>query len=1005
MPGPAGPSPKLLGRLAAGALALLFVGLVWWAMSKGPSSASAPKTPIDPTDAPDITELETGESIVITLADKQNPGRVAGIIETDRFDPVGNGQRELLNPRGWLYPRDGRVIRVRADRGTLTMPAANSSPEAGTLEGDVRVLVYEGSPGPGIPPADDAEPMLTADFDEPVTFESRYLRLSTPGAFRIDSERVAFDGIGLSVMLNSVRDRIELIDVERNGRMEIKAAPTEQQQAADPQPTPTQQSTAEAIPTDTPAADPAPAPDTPKIDMYRAVLDSEVVVTLGTTRVEGERLELFARMRDNQLADGAFTPVGFRRTEPVGTPAPTDPDATVSSDASPAVATQQSTGHLAAAIEPGPPAEPSTLVLVWQGQMTIRPLADDATPPELAEDDAALALHAGENAPVVFRDDARGVTGQARTARYAATRALLTLDSAGTPVQAAIADAGEGTFQRVDADLRAGTIRFTGPGTGTSRTGATLSWQDAGELVLATDRNGDLTDRLTDASFEGQVRAAQTGGAIEGDRLVTTFGVGTDGRAALRQARVDRGRIIAEPDEVSRPRSLAGESIRVDFAGEAGSPQPVRVEARGANGTPMRGEANGSSLSADHAVATLATNGAGDLFVRTADATGAVNFTGERETTARADAMQLDGVRETIRLTGTDTRVAQGDSTITGTDISLDARTRQMSVDDAGRFEHTLRSETGAMAGKVVATWNESMRFDDALGRLICLGEVSVVSTPDPYTRDVLGAERIEVEMTPRLTADRIGNRGAGKRELTVARAYGGSTPQGPKPATAKTTKYDPANPEFVTGTLYLEGDQIVADARDAELRVPGAGTLLVLDRRAEPAEVDNNDGTSDPGSLGPGLTRFAWDGSMSLDREAGVGTMNDGVSVRHKSLAGSDTRSRVADLLCDTLTAKFTQTESGPDGEPSDGPSFVLDTLDARGGVLFSADGKRLEADGANYSAATQILHTLALPGRLVTLTEPGRAAPLSARAIMWDLARDQIEINRPGPVILPGQ
>ena len=186
-------------------LALVFIGIVWWAMGRGPSGPTTSRQPLFEGDAPDITELETGESIVITLADKDDPGRVAGIIEADRFDPVGNGQRELLNPRGWLYPKDGRVISIRADRGVLTMPTADSSPEAGTLEGDVRVRVFESSPAPGVPPADDAEPVLTADFDEPVQFERRYLRLSTPGAFRIDSERVSFDGSGLAVMLNGVR--------------------------------------------------------------------------------------------------------------------------------------------------------------------------------------------------------------------------------------------------------------------------------------------------------------------------------------------------------------------------------------------------------------------------------------------------------------------------------------------------------------------------------------------------------------------------------------------------------------------------------------------------------------------------------------------------------------------------------------------------------------------------------------------------------------------------------
>lgn len=1009
MPGPAGPSPKLLGRIAAGLLAFVFVGIVWRAVSTS-APAVKPNNIVDLGDAPDITEFETGESIVITLADKQDPGRVAGIIEADRFDPVGNGQRELVNPRGWLYPRDGRVIRVRADRGLLTMPTANSSPEAGTLEGDVQVLVFSESPGPGIPPLDSTTPVMTATFEQPVQFESRYLRLSTPGAFRIESERLSFDGIGLSVMLNGVRDRIELIDVERGGRMEVLVASNESPLPVDPDSSESAESSpvelATPIATTTPST--VPIAEVSKIDMYRAVLDSEVVATLGTTRVEGERLELFTRVRDNAIADDAFAAVGFRRSaepSPGDISTPNDSDSTTGFDA-PILDSSPLASSETAAIEPGPPADPERMVLVWQGSMTIRPIGDDATPDELIENDAALALYGNENKAVQFRDDVQGIEGRADVARYAATQGVFTLESGTDPVSAVIADAGSGTFDRVDADLVRGLIRFTGAGQGESRTGASLRWSDAGELTLAKDSNGDVTDRLTDAAFEGNVRAAQRSGAIEGERLHTSFGLGSDGRAALRNARIDQGRIVGEPDEVSRPRLLSGSLIKVDFTGNAGTPEPIRVEAIGSATKPIRGEANGSTLTAEKSVATLTRNGAGDLFVRTADAQGGVSFRGENDTRANGAELLVDGSRETIRLTGTDSTVAQGDSTIRGSDIRLDARTRQMNVAGLGRFEHTLRTDEGIASGKVVASWNESMRFDDALGKLICLGGVTVVATPDPYTRDTLSAERIEVEMTPRLTPDRIGGRGAGKRELTLARAFGGTTPDGPKPASAKTTKYDPANPEFVIGRLYLESDQIIADARQSELRVPGAGTLLLLDRQSD--NDDNKDASQSPESapsgLGPGLTRFGWDGSMTLDRASGVGTMFDNVSVRHKALTHTDGSSKIADLLCDRLTASFEAASEESSDPASDEPRFVLDTLDAQGNVLFAADGKQLEADGANYDAARQILHTLASPGRLVTLTEPGRAAPLSARAIKWNLSTDQIEINQPSPVTLPG-
>lgn len=998
MPGPAGPSPKLLGRIAAVVMACVFGGVIWWAMSRNTTPSTATPAPID-EEVPDILDLipGQGESIVITLADQNDPTRVAGIIEVDRFDPIGNGERELINPRGWLYPKDGRVVRVRADRGVLAMPSANSTPESGTLEGDVRVLVYEESPAPGVPPEEDAQPMVTATFDQPVRFETRYLRLSTPGAFKIESEQITFDGVGLGVMLNSVRDRLELIDVDSGGRLEIRAAQRSEDSVAgeagvtQTDPTPPAIAANQAVeraPVDGTSTVDTTLPASPKIDLYRAVMRAEVVAQMGTSRLEGDRLELFARLRDNTLADDAFTPVVFRRSEPTMTPDPS-PEPAGNSDQTPPAPTATTT--------PGPVTrDGAPLVLTWQGPMSIRPLADDASPAELAGDEAAIALFAEEGSRVRFRDDARGLEGEAASIRYAATRAVFSMERGERPVETAIADAGLAKFDRVDADLRTGRIAFGGAGFAETDTGASLEWNDSGELRLALDGNGDLTDRLTHASFVGGVVADQRDGVIESERLETRFGVGRDGRAALRSATITAGQLSANPDEQGRPRSLSGALIRVDFTGDADAPRPVRVEALGDSETRAHAQAEGSSLLADRAVATLDQDERGELFVRAADASGSIAFSGENDTRASGGAMRLDGLSEQIRITGQGSQIAQGDSTIEGMDIRLDAQNRRMDVEGSGRFTHTLRNDDGVDTGRVLATWQRSMRFDDALGRLVCEGGVSLTAARDAFSRDKLDAERVEVEMTPRLSPNRLGQTQRSRREVKVARAFGGTRGDAYVPASAETQRYDRGNPEVADGLLFIEGDQIIADAARSELRVPGAGTLLVLDRRA-----DDNSPDAGP-AIGPGLTRFTWEGALRLDRVAGVGVMTDSVFVRHKAV-GNPGDNALSDLLCDTLTARFT--ESNPSGDAGEGGTLALDSADAQGNVVFVSGGKRLDADGARFDASREVLDALALPGRLVTLTEPGRAAPVSARSIRWDLRSDQIEINKPSPVVLPSE
>ncbi|MEA5616074.1 LptA/OstA family protein, partial [Nodularia spumigena] len=569
------------------------------------------------------------------------------------------------------------------------------------------------------------------------------------------------------------------------------------------------------------------------------------------------------------------------------------------------------------------------------------------------------------------------------------------------PVEITLENTGAARLAALRADLLTGRIDLPGPGTVASDD-ARIEWTESAALTLFKTDDDRLTSLLRTADFTGAVDASQSNARIAARALNTEFTRTPDNRAALTTATITRGSISADADTPNAsPRSLAADTVRVDFNPASPDPDPTRVEATGA----VRAAADGATLTADHAVAHLMRDARNQIAVRTADAAGAVRYAASDDTSAQGDTLAVNAQAETVRITGPDSMIAQGDSTVRGPTINLDARARRMTVEGAGRFEHTLRDAEGLPAGRVLARWADSMRFDDALGRLNALGDVSVVSTPDAYTRDTLSAQRIEVEITPQPMRDSVGNRASRRRELHTARAFGDSAADSYRPATAETRRYDPADPERVTGLLYLEGDQITADNRAATLRVPGAGTLLVMDRRDENAQPDEPqqdqpapNTPSTPNTLGPGLTRFTWQGAFDLDRASGVAIMDDQVLVRHKTItpAGSAAASQIAELSTDTLTATFAETDG------ADNP-FTLRTADAQGSVRFLANDKQLSADAARFEADTNTLHALALPGRLVELREPNRPAPLSARAIQWDLARDRIEINRPSPVTLP--
>ncbi len=1007
---PAGPSPKLIGRAAAVLLALVFAGVVWWSVRSNPAPPASTDT--DFTDTPDITEVEVGESIVLTLVDREDPGRIAAVIEADRLDPMGGGRRLLTNPRAWIYLQGGRAARVTADRAHLMMPV-NEMPESGSLEGSVLVRVFD-SDGPADPPPADAPPHLTASFAEPVTFERRYMRMNSPGPFTVDSDRVRFSGEDLAVTLNEARQRLERLDVARGGRMEILLADPvtpDDDQTGDPATDPAEPAATDAPTEADPGAAPGqttpPEPAGPKIDLYRTLLDDAVVATLGAARVESDTLELLTRLTDGALAEDAIARVAIARShrpETAPDPGPTD------------LAGPPAPGQ--AALEPVPapsgeaPAPPAgdddRLVITWAGPMRVRPIDDDA-PAELETDDAALVLRSHEGQAVRLADDGAGLRGEAGAVRYFATRAVLHLDpQPDAPVRFDMADTGQGRFERVRADLAQGVIDLPGPGSVRSDSRASIGWTDAARLTLALDEAGTVTDRLEWAEFAGAVEAAQDGGLILAEQLAAEFAPDDAGAAALRLAIITNGSIAAEAGDPSEPpASLAAEHIQIEFEGPSDRPDPVYAEAVGG----VRGQGDGATLEADEAVATLARDDAGEITVRNADAFGAVRYRAADGARAEGEHLAVDAPAETILIAGPDALIAQDDSVVHGPAIDLNARSRRMTVEGAGRFEHTLRDADGLPAGRVIARWAETMRFDDALGRLVATGDVSVVSTPDASTRDTLSAQRVEVDITPLPTRDPVGgSERSPERDLLAARAYGDSTADRARPATAETRRYDPADPERVTGLLYLEGDQINADAVANTLRVPGAGVMLVMDRRAQPDRPDDPaggppDAPRDPlgGSVGPGLTRFTWLGSFELDRLSGVAVMRDRVLVRHKTInpdprsaPGAAPTDQIAELATDTLTARFNESDD------ADSP-FALRSADAHGSVVFRATGKELFADGARYEAAGDLLHALAAPGRMVELHEPGRAAPISARAILWDLARDRIEINRPSPVTLP--
>jgi len=1039
--------------IAAALLAAVFAGVIWYAISTAPAPAPRGGGGVfgDAEEIPTLEQLEEGASMLVTIADRDDPSRVAGTLEADQFEPIGAGKRRLRNPEAWIYARTGRAVRVTARTGVLLMPDPNEAPESGTLEGDVTIRVYASTGGAGIPAPADAVPELVAEFDKPVSFERRYLRLRSEGAFTITSARADFSGADLTVMLNDLKNRVELIEVGRGERIVLRpgaAAPVTRapvRRGARIIPVAWQGVAADADPEIDPAADAEPGGATPEASgnddggspiPYHAVLREAVRVELvGTGVLDADTLDIWANTLGGALPEGAIRDVRFKPgAEAAAAPEPARDGDQQASDAAPAseqaprVETDPAPGPaVGPSPEPAPEsgvgekrsesepiesdgveptaAEDGSVVITWDGPLVVRPIGtDDAA---LADDDVVLEV--ARSGGVGFASADGAVVGSAPRVRYHATRAVLGMHGAedGPGVELDARDAGALRARDLAADLRHGTIEIatrgtlaTAPGAGGPR--AEIAWEESASFAIVRSDDGALTDRLSSAFFSGDVLGTRGDARVQAATLRATLSATARADSSLRSVELSRGSVRADDG------SLSGDSIRLGLAPDpSGSGvTPTTLRARGS----VVARSSEGRVEAGSLDAVLGRDGRGGVAVRRADAQGGAQgvaeYLGANDTTARGERLSVDPVSDMVVIAGENASAGQGGSTIFGDEIRINTRRRSVRVDGAGRFEHAIVAQGRPTGGHLRVSWDESMRFDDALGTIACAGDVEAISTPDALTRDTLGAARIEIELSPAPIADpvRMGPEpeigGAPSRELIIARAFGRAVPGGgSEPARVESRTYDPQNPERATGVMYLEGPRITADNERQTLRVPGAGTLLVMDRSAR-GDTGDDPGELRVGSTGPGLTRVTWEGSLDLERTSGLASARRDVFVRHKSLETA----RVSDLVCDELDARFTPM-GAPETDGETGRGIELLGLVARGAVEFIDADRTLLADRAVYDAVDETLFASAEGDRMVTLRDASEPTPVSAASLLWDLVEDEIEIDAPSPVRAPVQ
>ena len=1002
---PSGISIKSIGLIAAGVLALIFISIIGISMmlSKPPAQNTSNLFPENPDEIIDIEDTQSGGAMLVTMVDQDDPTRIASTLRADRFEPIGEGRRRLDKPESWIFLEDGRAIRVNADFATMLMPDPNQPPESGTLEGNIVLRAYDTIPAPGTPAPDDQAPTLTARFDQPVEFERRYLRMRSAGRFEIQSEQIDFFGTDLTVIMNNLRNRIELVDVGQGDKIVIHTNAVQSTPDSTSETTDSSNNTSTKTPNSTPTrvADAQPindqpavtTPSEPNIQRYNITLDRDVTASVsGSASINADTLQIWATLIDGQLPEDAVRSIAIAESEAI--PSPSTPDQT-----SPRRQTSDITASSTSTSTPSTTSD--DLVITWSGPMRVRPI-DDEIPSQLINDHLALRLDSDDASGIEINAPERGFTGQAKQLTYFATRAVA--DFVGEETEKGVlkmqVDKGGTLFaSALSADLATGRISMKRRGSITTLSdepdqAASVRWTKEALIEFAIDENGAITQRLRHARFEGAAIAEQDGNSIGARVIDATLNPDLPPVSALTKLTLTEGVISSAEHSM-----LSGRDLTIDFetSSEPGStPYPVKLSSIGS----AMGRTPDAMLRAEEMHADMYRDATGSTQIRTARAKGDVLYRDRNRTTANTQNLDANMQQEIIILKGPESSVTQGGSTIAGEHITLQAKRRSIEVQGAGEFDHDIalaeneNAQPGQL-GHINARWTESMRFDDTLGKIVCNGEVRMISTPDAFTRDTLKANEVTISLTPMPSSDPVAGGQDRQRELLSARASGRAEPgNAPLPASIESRTYSPNDPQLATGVLYLEGAQILADNQKQTLSVPGEGTLLILDRERDAHATEDSQSPD-----GSGLTRFTWESRMLLERAQGLGTFAGGVLVDHKSLISN----KVSTLSTDSLIARFDSDQASPD-ESTDPSSInagiTLRSATATGNVRFLFEGSELLCDKAVYDAIEESLFASALEDTLVTLYDNKQPAPVSAKTIRWDLDKDQVELNAPSPI-----
>lgn len=980
-------------------------------IARGTTSPTAPTSELDESEIPDITgpvgevpDIREGGGLgpardaTVTLKDRNDPARTAWELEFAAFDPAqGEDLYDIDRPRAWYFVGANSAIYIRADQAQFVMADRFSEPESGRFEGNVELLQIDRAPDGSLP-----EPLpersvvrITTEWLE---FDAVTGELTTTEPVNIDSERIDAICEGMRIVLNEVDQQLEYFEVPGSVVATILPSSSAENQASSPaqeqgssQPSPRADGNpASAATPDKPRREPEPS------QFYIALFEGGVEIAQPNRNLMADRAMAWVELIGSRIPGDTFA-----QQDHPAPPVSVIPAGILS------IERALLTAAIANIAQPETP-DPESLGLnepisfECAGPVTVRPMRD--RPAALGGGDAlAVRLEAIDDARVTFDDRGLLAEGDADWIEYGATTKLLTLGGdRDHPTRTTLEASGTLVAETVSLGLATGVGQALGAGLLSDPTGdRSVTWNDQADVVFRVE-NGWMTGSLEQAIASGAVRLQDSTTVVTAQDVNARFARG--GSSAILERAVLAGDVRADTSRGT----LSADRADIRFIVEGDRSTPHLAIATGN----VRGEQEGRRITADQIEADLAPdagaesdeNSADGLRVTAARANGTVSYDRDDGTFAQGETVSVDALGKTVLVLGSPGTVGTRDAIVSGFRIELDDDNRSIAVPGRGTLD--VRGEQGDRT-IATASWTGSMTYSDATGALAADGAIEIVSTPEPLQRDTLRGDRIEavLEAIPegdgednvQLIGERRGGSDLGGGRRLVAAVV--EQTESDQPASAELLRFSEIDggPESEpTRLTLLTGRTIRADDAAGVLTVPGAGRLLLADRRP-PETASAQDENASRGSA-----LFDWEGSMRFDRREGQAAMDRRVRMVHRPLA--DDRASV-ELEAERLTAGFLGDASArltsPLAEAEN--EAAIETVLARGAVWARSGAQQMLADALDYDPATGVANASAADGGWVTIFDPNQGGPVTAEQLLWSLDTGRVEVVRPSPVTAP--